>query len=53
MLESLFKRQCGVKDSSALFPAMGGFFDTFDSVIFAPATAIIMIALGAVLGIYG
>ena len=53
LLESLFKRQCGVKDSSALFPAMGGFFDTFDSVIFAPATAIIMIALGAVLGIYG
>ncbi len=52
LLESLFKRQCGVKDSSALFPAMGGFFDTFDSVIFAPATAIIMVALGAVLGIY-
>ncbi|MEG2414717.1 MAG: phosphatidate cytidylyltransferase [Kiritimatiellia bacterium] len=38
LLESLFKRACGVKDSSALFPAMGGFFDTFDSLIFAPAT---------------
>ena len=37
LLESLFKRQCGVKDSSALFPAMGGFFDTFDSIIFVPA----------------
>lgn len=39
LLESLFKRQCGVKDSSALFPAMGGFFDTFDSVIFVPGVA--------------
>lgn len=37
LFESLFKRQCGVKDSSALFPAMGGFFDTFDSIIFVPA----------------
>lgn len=46
LLESLFKRQCGVKDSSALFPAMGGFFDTFDSVIFIPATFILMIVLG-------
>lgn len=36
LLESLIKRRCEVKDSSALFPAMGGFFDTFDSVIFIP-----------------
>lgn len=42
LLESLFKRQCGVKDSSALFPAMGGFFDTFDSLIFVPATYLFM-----------
>lgn len=46
LLESLFKRQCGVKDSSALFPAMGGFFDTFDSVIFIPATMLFLMALG-------
>ncbi len=52
LLESLFKRQCGVKDSSALFPAMGGFFDTFDSVIFVPATALAMIVLGYLLGVY-
>lgn len=49
LLESLFKRQCGVKDSSALFPAMGGFFDTFDSVIFIPATMLFLIALGKIL----
>lgn len=46
LLESLFKRQCGVKDSSALFPAMGGFFDTFDSVIFVPAAYLVMMVLG-------
>lgn len=45
LLESLFKRQCEVKDSSALFPAMGGFFDTFDSLIFVPITLIAMILL--------
>lgn len=49
LLESLFKRQCGVKDSSALFPAMGGFFDTFDSVIFVPAAYLSMKTLGALL----
>lgn len=49
LLESLFKRQCGVKDSSALFPAMGGFFDTFDSIIFIPATMIFLIALGKII----
>lgn len=46
LLESLFKRQCGVKDSSALFPAMGGFFDTFDSIIFIPATMLFLIEVG-------
>ncbi len=37
LFESLCKRATGVKDSSALFPAMGGFLDTFDSLIFTPA----------------
>ncbi len=49
LVESLFKRQCGVKDSSALFPAMGGFFDTFDSLIFVPVTFIFMQVLGFLL----
>lgn len=46
LLESLFKRQCGVKDSSALFPAMGGFFDTFDSLIFVPVTFLFLAWIG-------
>ncbi len=49
LLESLFKCQCGVKDSSALFPAMGGFFDTFDSIIFVPAVALFMVWLGGII----
>lgn len=49
LLESLFKRSCGVKDSSALFPAMGGFFDTFDSLVFVPAVFLFMLSLRTLL----
>ena len=49
LLESLFKRQCGVKDSSALFPAMGGFFDTFDSIIFVPLVFLFSLYIQVVL----
>lgn len=49
LLESLFKRQCEVKDSSALFPAMGGFFDTFDSLIFVPIVLLLMTLLGFII----
>ena len=40
LIESRFKRACGVKDSSTFMPAgMGGFLDMFDSVLFIPALA--------------
>jgi len=38
LIESRFKRECGVKDSATFMPAgMGGFLDMFDSVLFLPA----------------
>lgn len=38
LIESRFKRECGVKDSATFMPAgMGGFLDMFDSILFLPA----------------
>lgn len=45
LVESRFKRECGVKDSGSFMPAgMGGFLDMFDSILFIPALAYPLIA---------
>ena len=47
LVESLFKRECGIKDSGKILAGHGGILDRFDSMIFV--LPIMYYIMGAVL----